>query len=99
MSGFTPVYLGHSVGVILWNTNTANKVKKSNIKKKEVKFPYSDKNSEADKYSVMQSVTKEENTDVWLTKAGRLCSDKNCQSTRCYKNMSPRRPMCDKNCQ
>ena len=30
-----------------------------------------------------------------------LCSDKNCQSTRCYKKKSPKRPMCgdNKNCQ
>ena len=30
-----------------------------------------------------------------------MCSDKNCQSTRCYKKKSPIRPMCgdDKNCQ
>ena len=46
--------------------------------------------------SVMRSVTKEENTDVRLPKPARLCSDKNCQSNRCYKNMSPWRPMCDK---
>ena len=40
----------------------------------------------------MWSVTKEENTDVWLPKPARLCRDKNCKSTRCYKQMSPRRP-------
>ena len=49
--------------------------------------------------SVMQSVTKEENTDMWLPQPARLCSDKNCQSTRCYKNTCTRRPMYDKNCQ
>ena len=49
---------------------------------------------------VMQSVTKEENTDVWLSQTAMksMCSDKNCQSTRCYRNMSQRRPMHDKNC-
>ena len=50
--------------------------------------------------SVMQSVTKEENTeDMQLTKPAikSICRDKNCQSTRCYR--SPRRPKCDKNCQ
>ena len=36
---------------------------------------------------------KEENIDLWLPKPARLCRDKNCQSTRCYKNMSPRRPI------
>ena len=47
--------------------------------------------------SLMQSMTKEENTDVQLPKPARLCRDKNCQSTRFYR--SPRRPKCDKNCQ
>ena len=50
---------------------------------------YPDKNCQADKNSVMWSVTKEENIDVWLPKPTRLCRDKNCQSTRCYKNISP----------
>ena len=54
---------------------------------------YLDKNCQADKNSVMQSVTKEENTDVWLPKPARLCRDKTCQPTRCYRNMSPRRPI------
>ena len=44
--------------------------------------------------SVMQSVTNTE--DVQLLKPAGLCSDKHCQSTRCYKNMSPRRQMYDK---
>ena len=48
--------------------------------------------------NVMQSVTKER--DMWLPKPARLCSDKNCQSTRCcslrsLKKQSPRRPMYD----
>ena len=47
--------------------------------------------------SNMWSVTNTE--DVWLPKPARLCRDKNCQSTRCYKNISPRSLMCDKNCQ
>ena len=54
---------------------------------------YADKNCQADKNSVMWSVTKEENTDMQLRKPARLCRDKNCQCTRCYKNMSPRRPI------
>ena len=69
-----------------------------------------DKNCQAEKYvhmwpkkpnKVIRSVTKEENTDVQLTKPAirRLCRDKNCQSTRCYGNISPRRLKCDKNCQ
>ena len=52
----------------------------------EIKRPRKPKN-------VMQSVTKE--TDVQLPKPSRLCSDKKCQSTRCYKNMSPRTPKYD----
>ena len=57
------------------------------------------RNVKADKNSVMQSVTKEENTDVQVPKPAikSICRDKNCQSTRCYR--SPRRPKCDKNCQ
>ena len=70
-----------------------NKIKKSNIKDKEEKFLYSDKNCQANKNDVMQSVTKEENTDVQLPKPARLCRDKNCQSTRCYTQMSPGRPI------
>ena len=61
---------------------------------------YPDKNCQAQNIrrpmkakNVMQSVTKEENIEVWLPKPARLCRDKNCQSTRCYKNMSPRRPI------
>ena len=83
-----------------------NKAKKSNIEKKEEKFLCYDKNFQETKRpkkpeSIMQSVTKEENTeDMWSAKPKirRLCNDKNCQSTRCYKNMSPRRLMYDKNC-
>ena len=63
------------------------------INSRNKKPMYPDKNCQADKNSVMQSVTKEENTDVWLPKPARLCRDKNCQSMRCYKNMSPRRPI------
>ena len=45
--------------------------------------------------------------DMWLPKPAipykhaRLCSDKNCQSKRCYRKKSPVRPMYgnDKNCQ
>ena len=72
---------------------------------KEDKLICSDKNCQETKRpkkvkSVMWSVTLEENTeDRWLTKPAikSICRDKNCQSTRCYR--SPRRPMCDKNCQ
>ena len=61
-----------------------------------------DKNCQADKNSVTWSVTTEENTeDRWSAKPEikRLCRDNNCQSPRCYKNIGPRRPMSDKNCQ
>ena len=46
-----------------------------------------DKNCQTDKNSVMQSVTKEENTDVQVPKPAikSICRDKNCQSTRCYR--------------
>ena len=55
----------------------------------------SDKNCQEN--NVMWSVTNE--TDMGLPKPGsrRLCSDKKCQSTRCYR--SPIRPMYDKHCQ
>ena len=60
-----------------------------------------DKNCQADRNNVKRSVTKKENTDVRLTKPAirRLCRDKNCQSTRCYQNISPKRLKYDKNCQ
>ena len=63
------------------------------ISSRNKKPMYPDKNCQADKNDVMWPVTKEENTDVWLPKPARLCRDKNCPSTRCYKNMSPRRPI------
>ena len=77
--------------------------------KSQVQRSY-DKNCQAEKHvhmqpkkpnKVMRSVTKDENTDVQLTKPAirRLCRDKNCQSTRCHGNKSPRRLKCDKNCQ
>ena len=49
---------------------------------------YSDKNCQEDTNSVMWSVTNTE--DRWSAKPEirRLCRDKNCQSTRCFKNMS-----------
>ena len=64
--------------------------------KSQVQRSY-DKNCQADKSNVMRSVTNTE--DMHLTKPAirRLCRDKNCQSTRCYR--SPRRPKYDKNCQ
>ena len=70
-----------------------NKVQKSNIEKKE-----DDKNCQEIKRprkprNVMQSVTKEMHMRLAKPEIRRLCSDKNCHSTRCYKNMSPRRPM------
>ena len=68
---------------------------------KEDKLLYYDKKCQETKRSkkpksVMQSVTNTE--DRWPAKheIRRLCKDKNCQSTRCYKNMSPRRPMQNK---
>ena len=63
------------------------------ISSRNKKPMYPDKNCQADKNDDMWSVTKEENTDVQLPIPARLCRDKNCQSTRCYKNMSPRRPI------
>ena len=51
---------------------------------------YCDKNCQEKENTVMWSVTKE--MDIQLAKPAirRLCSDKNCQSTRCYQK---RRPM------
>ena len=71
---------------------------KPSINSRNKKPLYSGKNCQEDKNSVMQSVTKEENIDVQLSQPAikSICSDKNCQSTRCYKNISPRRPKCDK---
>ena len=71
---------------------------KPTINSRNKKPMYSDKNCQEIKRprkpkNVMPLVTKEENTDVQLLKPARLCIDKNCQSTRCYKHMSPRRPM------
>ena len=73
--------------------------KKPEIKSRNKKPMGSNKNCQADKNSVMWSVTKEENTDLRVPKPAikSICRDKNCQSTRCYR--SPRRPKCDKNCQ
>ena len=50
----------------------------------------------------MQSVTRSSNgKSVELTSYKKMCSDKNCQSTRCYKKKSSVTPMYgnDKNCQ
>ena len=71
------------------------------ISSRNKKPMYSDKNCQEIKRpkkpkSVLQSVTKEENTDVWLHKPVRLCRDKNCQSTQCYKYMGPRKPIQNK---
>ena len=70
--------------------------KKLEIKSRNKKPMGSNKNCQADKNKVMRSVTKEENTNVWLPKPAikSICRDKNCQSTRCYR--SPRRLKCDK---
>ena len=72
-----------------------NNIQKSNIQKKE-----DDKNCQEiirpkKPRNVMWSVIKE--VHMWLAKPEirRLCNDKNCQSTRRYKNRSPRRPMYD----
>ena len=63
-----------------------NKVKKPNIEKREDKFLCYDKNCQETKRpkkpkSVMWSVTKEENTDVWLPQPAikSICRDKTCQ--------------------
>ena len=73
--------------------------------KNQVQRSY-DKNCQAEKYvhmqpkkpnNVMRSVTNTEDRHSAKLQIRRLCRDKNCQSTRCYR--SPRRPKCDKNCQ
>ena len=60
-----------------------------NIDSKSQTSRNSDKNWQENENNVMLSVTKK--TDVQLHKPERLHSDKNCQSTRCYK--CPMRPM------
>ena len=50
----------------------------------------------------MRSVIRSSNMQsVEPTGYKKLCGDKNCQSARCYKKSSPRKPMCatDKNYQ
>ena len=68
-----------------------NSCKSTRVYRKSV---CSDKNCQENENNVMQSVTKK--MDVWLPKPvpyeyRRLCKDKKCQSSRCYK--SPVRPM------
>ena len=62
----------------------------------------SDKNCQENENINMHSVlvTNTEIMNMQLPKPAmrRLCSDKKCQSTRCYKKQSPMRPMHDKNC-
>ena len=64
-----------------------------------VEYVCSDKNCQEKENNAMWSVTKE--TVMWLPKPAirRLVRDKHCQSTRCFKAKSPRRPMYAKNCQ
>ena len=70
---------------LIYNTVDMPKKKKNkNCQAQSIRRPKKPKN-------VMWSVTKEENTDVQLSKPARLCRDKNFQSTRCYR--SPRRPI------
>ena len=68
---------------------------------------FSDKNCQETKLIHMWSLKPEKSSIKWLPKPAvpdqykKLCSDKNCQSTRCYRKKHPVRPMCgdDKNCQ
>ena len=46
-----------------------------------------DKNCQADKNNVMQSVTNTDDRCSTKPEIKSICRDKNCQSTRCYKNM------------
>ena len=67
---------------------------------------YSDKNCQGTKHIHMWPLKPENSSIRWLLKPAvpyqykRLCSDKNCQSTRCFKKKCPVRPVCDdKSCQ
>ena len=64
-----------------------------------------DKSCQENENIDMQSVANTDHMQLpkpaVLHKYRRLCSDKNCQSTRCYQKRSPMRPIqkYDKNCQ
>ena len=65
------------------------------------------KNCQETKLIHMWLLKPEKSSIKWLLKPAvldqykRLCCDKNCQTTRCYRKKCPVRPMCgdDKNCQ
>ena len=90
----------------MWIAKLANlqsdyKKKKSvNYEEGQVRPVCDDKNCQSIKFINMWSVTKPNN--MWLTKPAiqssyqkSFCSDKKCQSTRCYKKKCPMRPVCD----
>ena len=87
-----PLYKGKNCKVtICENIDSKSQVSRNSDKNcKEIKRPRKPRGD-------MWSVTKE--TDMQLPKPAirRLCSNKHCQSTRCYK--SPVRPMYDKHYQ
>ena len=68
------------------NKNCKATICENRDSKSQVRRCY-DKSCQEDKNSVMCSVTKEENIGVWLPQPAikSIYSDKNCQSTRCYK--------------
>ena len=79
--------------------------KKPEISSRNKKPMYSDKNCQAESIrrprkptGVMWSVTNTEDRQSAKPEIKRMCTDKNCQSTRCYsfKEKSQRRPMYDK---
>ena len=74
-----------------------NKVQKSDIEKKEDDKKCQEIKRPGKPRNVMRSVTKEMHMQLVNPEIRRLCSDKNCQSTRCYnfKEKSQRRPMDD----
>ena len=71
------------------------------MSKQQIMPQEDDKNCQGNQNINMWPVKPE--MDMWLPKPAitRLCSDKNCQSTRCFKKRCPVRPMYvyDKNCQ
>ena len=91
-----------------WDQVKLNQVSMNNNKNcqspKFIKYVCSDKSCQENQDIIMQLVKP--SIDMHLPKPAipykytRLCSDKNCQSTRCYKKKSPVRPVCDdNNCQ
>ena len=67
---------------------------------KQVKSMCFDRNCQVNMRPVKPEIDMQLPKPAIPYKYKRLCSDKNCQSTRCFKKKCPVRPVCDdKNCQ